>query len=131
MKIVLDTNVLVSGIFWGGVPFKILEHWILNDFEIVVTPDILNEYVRVISTVGKKRSDIMSDWIDLITIKTVIIEKQIEIALSRDKDDDKFLECAISGGVDFIVSGDDDLLILKSIHSIPILKPSEFLLKAF
>ena len=60
MKIVLDTNVLVSGIFWGGIPFRILEHWISDDIEIIATPDILNEYVRVISFVGKKQAELMT-----------------------------------------------------------------------
>ena len=59
MKIVLDTNVLVSGIFFGGIPFRILEHWISDDLEIIATPDILNEYVRVISFVGKKQSALL------------------------------------------------------------------------
>ncbi len=131
MKIVLDTNVLVSGIFWGGTPFRILQHWISDDIEIVATPDILDEYVRVISSVGKKQADLMTQWIDLITTNTAIIEKQISLSISRDPDDDKFLECAVSGDVDFIVSGDDDLLTLKSIHAIPIIKPSEFISKYF
>ena len=131
MKIVLDTNVLVSGIFWGGTPFRILEHWMSDDIEIIATPDILNEYVRVISFVGKKQAELRTQWIDLLTTNMTIIEKQISLAISRDPDDDKFLECAVSGDVDFIVSGDDDLLTLKSIHAIPIIKPSDFISKYF
>lgn len=131
MKIVLDTNVLVSGIFWGGTPFRILEQWISDDMEIIATPDILNEYVRFISALGKKQAELMTQWIDLITANMTIIEKRISLSISRDPDDNKFLECAVSGDVDCIVSGDDDLLTLKAIHAIPIIKPSELISKYF
>ena len=131
MNIVLDTNVLISGIFWGGPPFRILEHWISDDIEIIVTPDILNEYVRVIECVGKKQPELMSRWINLITIHSKNVEKQTALTVCRNPDDDKFLECAVSGKAACIVSGDDDLLALKSIHAIPILKPSVFILKYF
>jgi predicted nucleic acid-binding protein len=46
VRIVLDTNVLVSGIFWTGIPFKILEHWIKGRFKLLITEDILKEYVH-------------------------------------------------------------------------------------
>lgn len=127
MRIVLDTNVLVSGIFWGGAPFKILEHWVSGDLDIVITLEILNEYVRVINELGSKQPDLADRWIDLLTGYPAIIKNRVSISLSRDPEDDKFLECAVSGNVDYIVTGDDDLLALKHIHSIPIVKPAVFI----
>jgi predicted nucleic acid-binding protein len=96
VKIVLDTNVLVSGIFWTGVPFKILSRRINDQFEL-----LLSDFVTV-----KKR-----------------------FKLSHDPDDNKFIECAVSGNAYFTVSGDSHLLILKSILNTEVITPSLFLKK--
>jgi putative PIN family toxin of toxin-antitoxin system len=131
VRIVLDTNVLVSGIFWGGAPFRILEHWISGELDLLVAPDILDEYVRVINSLGKKQPGLAAQWIDIITACPLIIKKRVSLSLSRDPDDDKFLECAVAGMADCIVSGDDDLLTLKHVHTIPILKPAAFISRYF
>lgn len=129
MRIVLDTNVLVSGIFWGGAPLKILDHWVSGALDIVLTPEILDEYVRVINELGGKKPAIAAQWVNLLTLYPIIIKKCVSLSLSRDPDDDKFLECAVSGNADCIISGDDDLLALKHIHTIPILKPAAFIVR--
>ena len=131
MRIILDTNVLVSGIFWGGAPLKILDHWVSGNLDIVISPEILDEYVRVINELGGKQPSLAAQWVDLLTTYPVIIKKRVSLSLSRDPDDDKFLECAVSGSADCIVSGDDDLLALKHIHTIPILKPAAFISRFF
>ena len=56
MRIALDTNVLVSGIFWGGAPLKILDLWISGSLDIVITPEIFDEYARVINDLSQKIS---------------------------------------------------------------------------
>lgn len=61
VKIVLDTNVLVSGIFWSGVPFKILEYWMQNKFELVISREILNEYQRSLIKISKGKNDSLVD----------------------------------------------------------------------
>ena len=131
MKIVVDTNVIVSGIFWGGIPFKILEHWMSDDIELITSSPVLNEYVRVISDVGHNRPEFSKNWVDLISTSTTVVDVQLSLILSRDPDDNKFLECAVSGNADCIVTGDDDLLVLGMVHGIPILRPSEFLSRFF
>lgn len=52
MKVVLDTNVLISGIFWKGTPRKILDEWSKGKFQLVVTPNIFTEYQRVGEELG-------------------------------------------------------------------------------
>jgi putative PIN family toxin of toxin-antitoxin system len=131
VKIVLDTNVVVSGIFWGGVPHTILEHCMSNEVEFIASSPIVNEYVRVISSVGHKRPEFAKKWIDLISTSVTIVDVQVSLSVSRDPEDDKFVECAISGDADCIVSGDDDLLAVQDVHGIPILRPSEFLRRFF
>jgi putative PIN family toxin of toxin-antitoxin system len=131
VRIVLDTNVLVSGIFWGGAPLKILDLWVSGALNLVITPEIFDEYARVINELGGKQPALAAQWVDLLTLYPVIITKCAPISLSRDPDDDKFLECAVAGNADCIVSGDDDLLALKQIHVIPILKPAAFIARFF
>jgi len=58
MKIVLDTNVLISGIFWKGVPGEILDYWTSDKIEIVVTEEILKEYIDIIQRMAQKDEDL-------------------------------------------------------------------------
>lgn len=127
MKLVVDTNIFISGIFWGGNPLKLLELWRDGQFSLYVTSDILNEYLRVISKIGQNKPELIREWIDYICSNVQIVEKKEKISLSSDPFDDMFLECAVSADVDFIISGDEDLLTLKRISEIPIITISEFL----
>lgn len=108
-----------------------LNHWSDGRFHLLVTNDILDEYLRVLDDIGYSDADLVSNWTDHICKFSLIVLKTIKIDLCRDSSDNKFLECAISGDADCIVSGDEDLLILKAIHKIPILKPAQFLMKFF
>ncbi|MDG5816642.1 putative toxin-antitoxin system toxin component, PIN family [Chitinispirillales bacterium ANBcel5] len=130
MKIVLDTNVLVSGIFWGGIPFKILEHWMQNRFELIISREILDEYQRTLIKISKGKNDTLVDqWMLLITEFSHIINTKRRFRLSADPDDDKFIECAVAGSAKYIVSGDSHLLDIGTVLDIPIMPPSEFLKK--
>lgn len=128
MRVVLDTNILVSDIFWGGIPYKILEKWISDNFKLIISEEILKEYERVLLRISKgKRDQIVSRWLLLITENSYIINVKKKYHLSADSDDDKFIECAVSGKAQYIVSGDSHLLDLKSIMNITILLAAEFL----
>jgi len=127
MKIVLDTNVLVSGIFWGGVPEKILELAISGEVEIYATEEILNEYFRIIEKIGKKDKDLCSQWKMLLIQIVKIVQPTKKIKICRDPKDDMFLECAVSSKSKYIVSGDDDLLSLKEVNEIQIITAKKYL----
>ncbi len=127
MNVVIDTNVLISGIFWKGKPGKVLQLWKDDIIVLLATTDILDEYIRVISQLHSKQSDLAQEWTDFISTNIQIVLKTAKFALCRDSDDDKFLECAVSLNADCIISSDDDLLSLKEIKGIPILKASSFL----
>lgn len=128
MKIVLDTNVLISGIFWKGTPYKILEAWQQNRFSIVASKKILNEYFEVIKRIDTD-GIVVDQWSILIIENVVLVEDQEILSLSRDIDDDKFINTAIVGEVDYIVSGDDDLLSIKDESPVTIITPSTFFRK--
>lgn len=126
MKIVLDTNVLISGIFWKGTPYKILEFWALKKFDILATELILNEYYRVIEKIDDG-GGISESWTVFIAQNSIVVKDSNIVKLCRDPKDDIFLNCAISGKAKYLISGDDDLLSLKKIKATEIITPARFL----
>jgi putative PIN family toxin of toxin-antitoxin system len=130
MRIVLDTNVLVSGIFWTGVPSTILHRWINDQFELLLSDEIFNEYIRTLFRISKGiKDDLVNKWLILFAENSNFITVKKRFKLSLDPDDNKLIDCAISGNADYIVSGDSHLLVLKSILNTEVITPSVFLRK--
>jgi len=128
MRIVLDTNVLMSGIFWAGNPGKILEAWSQHKVKLIFSEEILDEYIRVGNLLAKKYPKIdTSPFIDLLTVFGEVHNPvQLNKPISQDPDDDKFIAVAIAAKCTCIVSGDIDLLAVDGAYGIRILKPAEF-----
>jgi hypothetical protein len=128
MRIVLDTNVLVSMIL-GGRLQDLVDYWDQKQFVVLVSVEIMAEYAVVLARAkfGLPR-DIVDSIIAYIERKAEFvapIETITEIA--TDPADNRFLECAVSGHANFLVSGDPDLNLLKCFREIPILIPRDFL----
>lgn len=126
MRVVLDTNVLISGIFWKGAPHYILRAFAAGRFELVVSTDILNEYVSVIRRIDTK-GNLAERWSVYLTEKAVLVKDLAVLKISRDSDDDMFINAAVVGTASYLVSGDDDLLSLKGNNPIKVVNPSAFL----
>ncbi len=128
MKIVLDTNVLISGIFFTGPPYQILKAWQKGKISFVVSKEILSEYQRVAKEMSLKFPSIdISKILQLISIHSEIVNTQgQEISVCEDPDDNMFISCAIVSKSEVIVSGDKHLLKLSGYQNIQILKPREF-----
>lgn len=127
MRIVLDTNVLISGIFWSGTPSKILDLWVNDKFQLLTTQPILEEYNNTLNRISKgKKDNLVNAWMLFIVENSVVVNIKKKFKLSADPDDDKFIDCAVSGNADFIVSGDAHLLDLKSVLNVKIIKPNIF-----
>ena len=135
MKVTLDTNVLVSGTFWTGNSFRILNLIDKNELSNIISKEIIKEYYEVIN------SDEIIDKVEDKKLKMLkiahkvinnseIVESSVKITTVReDPDDNKILECAKAGKVDFIISNDKHLLKLKKFENIPIVTPDEFVEK--
>ncbi len=127
-RAVLDTNIVVSSAL-GGALVLILEKWDDGKFTVIVTSEILGEYFEVLN---RPKFKLKQETIDRITrylyqfSEFVVPEERIQF-VKADPKDDKFLEAAIAGKVDFIVSGDSHLLDLKEFRSIPIVSGREFI----
>jgi len=129
MKIVLDTNVFISGIFFDGPPSQILKFWKESNVKIILTEEILKEYQRVGEELSAKHPSInIEPIIELFTIFGEFVETEgISENVCEDPDDNKFIECAIASQSKLIVSGDKHLLKISGYKDIEVLKPRNFI----
>jgi putative PIN family toxin of toxin-antitoxin system len=126
MKVVLDANIFVAAFFWNGNPRKVFDRITNGLDELFITNDILKEIFTVMSRDKFDANiDEIEEYIKIIESYSVkILSKNKPEEISRDKDDDKILQC---GNVNYIITGDNDLLALKEYKNIKIIKPKEYL----
>ena len=128
MRVILDTNVFISGIFFSGPPSKILKAWADQKFHLVLSEQILDEYQRVSEDLSSKFPSIdIAPIIELITIHGLFIDTHgYTLPVCEDPDDNKFIECAVASNCKIIISGDKHLLKLSEFRGIVILNPRDF-----
>lgn len=130
MRVVLDTNVLVSGLFFGGIPAQILAGWSAGRFDLVLSPEILEEYQRVSEELVRRYPDLATSLRPIFALITthalLVAAPALPEAVCADPDDDKFLAAAIAAEAPVIVSGDRDLLRVSGWHGVQVLKPRDF-----
>jgi len=129
MTATLDTNVVVSGIFWPGEARQCLVLWAKRKFELAVTDDILKEYREIATRLRASKPQVNPEpWLRWIERKAKLFEPSpVGKQRSRDQDDDVFLACALASAATIVVSRDEDLLVLGRPFGIEILRPREFL----
>jgi putative PIN family toxin of toxin-antitoxin system len=126
-RVVLDTNVIVSGIGWGGTPAAILDAVSDGQLVLVTSAPLLAELRRVLEY--PRLAKVIqggAQLADLVAASGVVVAPTRTLTVVSDDDDNRVLEAAIEGAADYIVSGDTDLLDLGSFRGIPILTPAEF-----
>ncbi len=132
LRVVLDTNVLISGVIALGSSARILDSARKEEIKIVTSFHMLEEFSNVVSRrrIVRKYPDVTENAEILLDFFRAFAEFVSGIPgddpISSDRDDDYVLACAVDGKADFIVSGDPHLLDLKSYKKIPILSPREF-----
>ena len=129
MNVVIDTNVVVSGIFWPGDPRRCLTLWARRRFHLAITVPILEEYSEIARRLAQRFPQVNPNpWLKWIERKARVYEPvPLGKQRSRDPDDDPFLACALGSGATIIISRDNDLLILGKPFGIEILTPRDFL----
>jgi len=126
-RIVLDSNVIVSGLAWSGPPAQIVDAALDGQLELLTSHSLLGELRRFLAY--PKLAKVIGEGgrlADLVESCSVIVEPTIAIAAVSDESDNRILEAAIEGAADHIVSGDAHLLVLGSFRGIPIVEPSQF-----
>ena len=135
MVVVLDTNVWISGMLWGGPPREIIFLAERNEIDIASSAALLEELFGVLSR-EKFRPHLAAADIDttslrerVLVLSQLYIVRQVVTVITADPPDNAILACALASNADAIVSGDDHLLALKQFRDIPILTPRQFLAK--
>lgn len=133
MRVVLDTNVIISAtLIRGGNEDQILRAWQRGSFELVLSPAILEELGRALFYEKLRQFRWMtekevSELLQTLAASSVVVSGRAKAKASRDPDDDKFLAAATEAEARFVVTGDRDLLDLKSYQGVRILRPARFL----
>jgi putative PIN family toxin of toxin-antitoxin system len=129
VRTVLDTNVFVSGVFFGGPPHRILELWRDRRIRLAVSAEILHEYRRV-----GRRLAVSHPGVDLEPFLTLLavyadIVRALPLAerVCDDRADDMFLACALAARTRVVVSGDRHLLKVSGYRGVEVVRPRDFL----
>ncbi len=131
MRAVLDTNVFISGIFWeGNFCSQIIDKWRNGRFQLVSSPRLVEEFVETLRSFKiSMDEELIEEWKNLIIETSIMVDPIAAInAVKDDPEDDKFIEAAIYGEADFIVSQDKHLLKLRKYNKVKILNPEEAVL---
>jgi len=130
IRVVLDTNVLVSALIFTGRLNRIVDIWKEGRIIPVLTRETFDEFRRVLEypkfALSKKEIRTIIEE-EILPFFEVFDITHAVTGICRDPDDDKFLSCAVSASADFIVSGDKDLLVVKEYRSVMIETPLNFL----
>jgi putative PIN family toxin of toxin-antitoxin system len=133
IRVVLDTNVLVSGFLFGGTPGKLLDLWKTRTIRLIMSRVMLDEFLRVLAYPKLRLSEEEIHYLLYVEVLPHVEMVKVRpgpILIPMDPSDDMFLHCAVAAGAKYIISGDRHLLQLKSYKRIKILSPAEFLYSA-
>jgi len=128
MRIVLDTNVFISGVFFSGPPHEILSAWRKGRVSLALSAEIIEEYRTTGEELAREFTGIdLTLWLELLAVKSTIVEAPtLAERVCTDPDDDKFLACALASGTRIIVSGDKALRRASGYCGISVLTPRQF-----
>ena len=127
MKIIVDTNVVISGTFFKGKPRDIIIAIANNLFDVYASPEIIAEYKEIMDEmIERKQGTIDRNVLNYFISKLNIIETKSDVKICRDPDDNKFINCALDSKSLYIVSGDKDLLSIGKYKDIEIITVFEF-----
>lgn len=127
-RIVIDTNVYISAIFWGGKPREVLDLGRNGRISIFTSSEIQAEIETKLKTkFGIEEREVAQILLDYAMFTLPIKPLEKISVIDADPDDDKFIECAVAAQAEYIVSGDKHLLDLKNYRGIQIIKAAHFL----
>jgi len=132
IRTVIDTNVIISAILFGGIPGELISLWKSGHIQPLTSKDIIDEYIKVLTYPKFELSEKEINYIlynEILPYFEVATLKPGQAIIQKDPSDDKFLHCANAGRASVIISGDQHLINLKSYGKIKILTLSQFLEK--
>ena len=129
-RVVIDTNVVVSALLFGGVPGKLIPLWKGGRIRPLASKEIIEEYLRVLAYPKFQLSEEEINYLlyqEILPYSEIIRTKRGLVIVKQDPADDMFIRCAVAGKANMIISGDQHLLALKSYGKLKIVAPSQFL----
>ncbi len=128
MKVIIDTNVVVSATLKDRTPEEVILFVVgQEDFEWIVSSAIVEEYNEVL---GREKFrlpvEVLRKWCEMFEQLTTMLDVEIEVDFPRDRKDAKFLECALAADADFLITGDKDFTEAQKIVRTVILSVSQF-----
>lgn len=129
IKVVLDSNIYISGILFSGNPRLILDLAINGRIDVCISPEIVTELQAVLSRKKFNFSPAIIQALlhEIESLATLVVPSKKYHGVVRDIDDTIIIDCAMESGASYIITGDNDLLSLKEFKGITILSPVEFL----
>ena len=133
MRAVLDTNVVISAtLIRDGIEDRILRAWQRGAFDVVLSPQILDEMGRALYYEKFRKARWMAEeeivaLLQSLAQESLLVPGKVRVGVSRDPEDNKFLEAAIEARAQYVVTGDKDLLDLKIYRHVRIVRPAAFL----
>ena len=129
MRVVADTNILVSALLFGGTSEQVFLAGLRGEIQLLTSSSLLKEFEKVLKEKFKLNIHLVREIIQEVMDVAEIVEVSSHIkAISYPDEDNRVLECAVDGKAEFIVTGDTrHILPLKEYRGIKILSPSEFL----
>jgi len=127
LRIISDTNILISAILFGGKPREILHLIHQRKIVGVSSPILLAELADVLSKKFKFEQKKIKFYLHKLNLILQIVHPQKEIHVLKDEPDNRVLEAAIAGNCNYIITGDKELLKLKKYKQVKILKSEKFL----
>lgn len=128
MRVVFDTNVLISAFLTEGVCSKLLVRARKKQFHLTTCPFILNEFQAILRGKLSATKGEIPSAVQLMNeaAQSVVHPEHTVVGTCRDADDDNVLDCLIASGADYLVTGDADLLALKTFRDKAIIRPRDF-----
>ena len=130
IRVVLDTNTLISALLFSGTASRLAPLWQSRRITVLVSKEILQEYLRVLAypkfQLGDHEIRALVEEELLPFAETIRVRRRLAV-VRRDPEDDKFLECAVAGRAEYLMTGDRDLREFGSYRGITILTVGEFL----
>jgi len=131
MRLILDTNVVTSGLLWNGAPAQLIDAARTDDIELFTSRVLLAELTRILRRAKFSKAiaaselsldELVLGYAELVTLVTPV---EIPLTILRDPDDDHVLSCALAAHAEWIVSGDHDLLDFKTFRGISIVTAAQ------
>jgi len=130
VRVVIDTNVLIAALLSDATPRRVYQAFLSDTITLLFSRQTLFELATVLRRPSIRLVTSRTEADDLLSAiqrDGVLVEVREPVLACRDPKDNRFLECALAGRADYLVTGDRDLLVLNPFHGIRILRPSDFL----